>query len=235
MSIPFEKGDHCVKIKYPGYSRNRSKRRGRDILDERASCAKPAETKLRTQWHAEGTSKGGTVARAMIPTKKKEEREGIERNEGGRRTRRARHDDAIHSRDEGGGIHVSPVIPSSLSQSLVSPALGASLRRFLLPATLPRCANPGHTPDRLETWFPLPPSIPFPPRTKVRENTSVCRLSFISAFLKWHRCQRTRSALALLDLSRIHSEYWSINVSFHKTHETRHRSPYSNICKIPNV
>lgn len=57
--------------------------------------------------------------------KRNKEREGIKRpGEEGNSLSRVRRDDVIHSRDEGGGIHVSPVIPSSLSQSLVSPALG---------------------------------------------------------------------------------------------------------------
>lgn len=82
----------------------------------------PAEAKLRTQWHVEGTSKGGTAGQ-RFQQKKKSERDKERWGDGGRGARR---DDAIHSRDEGGGIHVSPVSPSSLSRSLVSPALGVS-------------------------------------------------------------------------------------------------------------
>lgn len=46
--------------------------------------------------------------------------------------------------------------------------------------------------DRIGTWSPrYSPLSLFLGRTKARENTSVCRLSFISAFLEWHRCHRT--------------------------------------------
>lgn len=70
--------------------------------------------------NAEGTSQGGTLP--GNDSDRKRNKEGTKK--GGRKgARRARRDDAIHSRDEGGGIHMSLVIPSSLSQSLVSPAL----------------------------------------------------------------------------------------------------------------
>lgn len=93
--------------------------------------------------------------------KRNKEQEGLKR-EGKKGARRARRDDAIHSRDEGGGIHVSLVIPSSLSQSLVSPALDVpTVWRFLLPATLSADAPIRDTPlpDRIETWSPLFPSL----------------------------------------------------------------------------
>lgn len=81
----------------------------------------------------------------------------------------------------------------------------------------PDAPNPEHTSAGIETWSP---GLRYfsTGRTKARENISVCCLSFISAFLEWHRCHWTHrrpSPLICLEFAED-----NINVSSYgkKTH-----------------
>lgn len=105
----------------------------------------PAEAKLRTQWHAEGTSKGGTSGNDFDKKKVSEKTRGEKRER-----ERTRRDDAIHSRDEGGRIHVSLILVPSLSFKESGFSLPwrphTTIQRFLLPATLLQMRPTQNTP-----------------------------------------------------------------------------------------
>lgn len=178
--------------------------------DERwnSSC-KSQLCRLKRSCVHNGTPKGHRRVehRAMTSMKKKKrkkKREGREKGKGADDCRTWR-DDVIHSRDEGGRIHVSPILVSSLSftESLVSPSPGAHILPYndfcyLLPFS--RCDQPR---THLCWDRNLIPGLRYfsTRRIKARENISVCRLSFISAFLEWYRCHWThRRSSSLLCL-----------------------------------